>query len=247
MDYGRITLDELKNGYRFDTETDSYLCNACGQRYTEGQVYPMDGGWFTAAHAAKRHSIAAHGGSAALLIGADTKYNTLTQTQKELLTRIAAGASDREIAKALDISEATVRRQRFNFREKAKQAKLYLATYQRVFETAAAEALMPIPEQVNFVDDRFMITEAEREKMLGNLFESLQPLRLKAFPPKEKKKVVILTEIAKLFEPGKRYTEREINEILMPVYDDYVTVRRYLIAYNLMNRMRDGSAYWLAE
>jgi DNA-binding CsgD family transcriptional regulator len=247
MDYGQFTLDELKNGYRFDAETDQYVCSACGQRYREGQVYPMDGGWFTAQHAAKRHVAATHGGSAALLIGADTKYNTLTETQRELLTRIASGANDREIAQALSISEATVRRQRFNFREKAKQARLYLATYERVFETAATEALMPIPEQVNFVDDRFMITEAEREKMLKSLFESLQPLRLKAFPPKEKKKVVILTEIAKLFEPGRRYTEREINEILTPVYADYVTIRRYLIAYNLMNRLRDGSAYWLAE
>jgi len=247
MDYGRITVDELKNGYRFDAETDSYLCNTCGQRYTEGQVYPMDGGWFTAAHAAKRHIADAHGGGAALLVGADTKYNTLTDTQKDLLLRIASGASDREIAKALSISEATVRRQRFNFREKAKQAKLYLATYEQVFETAANEPLMPIPEQVNLVDDRFMITEPEREKMLKGLFESLHPLRLKAFPPKEKKKVVILTEIARLFEPGKRYTEREINDILAPVYADYVTIRRYLISYGFMDRVSDGCAYWMTE
>ncbi|MFH1881006.1 MAG: LuxR C-terminal-related transcriptional regulator, partial [Bacillota bacterium] len=125
MDYGKLTVDELKKGYRFDAETDAYACNTCGQRFFTAQAYPMDGKFYTAEHAARLHMKDAHGGSAALLINADTKYNTLTQTQKDLLLRIAAGAADREIAKEFHISEATVRRQRFNFREKAKQAKHY--------------------------------------------------------------------------------------------------------------------------
>jgi DNA-binding CsgD family transcriptional regulator len=246
MDYGRITLEELKNGYTFDADTDSFVCSACGQRFENGQVYPIGGNFFTAEPAAKRHILDTHGGSAALLVNADTKYNTLTQTQKDLLLRFAAGSGDREIAKALGVSESTVRRQRFNFREKAKQAKLYLATYEQAFQGARDE-LIPVPNRAEYVDDRYVITEQERERILKGSFSSLSPLRLKAFPPKEKKKVVILSEIVKQFQSGEHYSEREVNDILRPVYEDYVTIRRYLISYGLMDRTRSGSEYWLTE
>ena len=46
---------------------------------------------------------------------------------------------------------------------------------------------------------------------------------------------------------GRHYTEREVNEIIQPIYADYVTIRRYLISYGLMNRTRNGSEYWLTE
>ncbi|MFH1512897.1 MAG: DUF2087 domain-containing protein, partial [Bacillota bacterium] len=170
----------------------------------------------------------------------------LTQTQKDLLLRIAAGVADREIAKEFHISEATVRRQRFNFREKAKQAKHYLAAYEQVFEGAGDE-LMPIHDQAAYVDDRYVITGQERERILKTSFLSLDPLRLKTFPPKEKKKVVVLTAIAAQFEKGRRYAEREVNDILKPVFHDFVTIRRYLISYGLMRRTRSGSEYWMTE
>ncbi|HPF88929.1 MAG TPA: DUF2087 domain-containing protein [Candidatus Limiplasma sp.] len=247
MDFGRLKADELKQGYRFDAETSAYICITCGEQFNTEQVYPMDGKFYTAEYAAARHSELAHGSNALRLIDADTKYNTLTDNQKELLRLIASGTADKDIAGQLGITEATVRRQRFNFREKAKQAKLYLAMYAQVFETVAHDTLMPIPDQAPFVDDRFVITEQERAKMLKGLFSSLEPLRLKAFPPKEKKKIVVLAEIAGQFAHGRRYTEREVNEILKPIYADYVTIRRYLISYGLMSRTRDGSAYWMAE
>ena len=59
--------------------------------------------------------------------------------------------------------------------------------------------------------------------------------------------MVVLTAIAARFAQGKRYTEREVNEILQPVFFDFATIRRFLIIYGLMNRTRDGSAYWLTE
>jgi hypothetical protein len=247
MNFNTITVEELKQGYRFDVETDAYICHTCGERFDAGQVYPMGERFYTAARAAAEHISAAHGGITTLLIDADTRYNTLTQNQKDLLKLLASGATDREIAKMLSVTEATVRRQRFNFREKAKQARLYLATYESVFETAARDTLMPIHNQAVSVDDRYVITEQEREKILKSVFSSLEPLRLKAFPPKEKKKVVILAIIAKQFEEGKRYTEKEVNQIIQPIFDDYVTIRRYLISYGLMDRTPSGSAYWLTE
>jgi transposase-like protein len=246
MDYAQWSVDELKNGVRREAETDSYVCLACGRQFPAEQVYPFGDQFFLAEHAAKRHIADEHGGAAAVLIHSDTKYNTLTETQKDLLLRLASGATDREIARALGISEATVRRQRFNFREKAKQAKLYLAQYGQVF-TADREELIPIHNQAAFVDDRYVITGQEREKILKTSFACLNPLVLKSFPPKEKKKVVILTAIAAQFQRNMRYSEREVNEILQPIYPDYAAIRRYLISYGLMSRTRSGSEYWLTE
>ena len=50
--------------------------------------------------------------------------------------------------------------------------------------------------------------------------------------------------IAKEFEEGIRYSEVQVNEILKDIYPDYVTLRRYLIEYDYLERTRDGSAYW---
>ncbi len=247
MDYGMLSVEEIRRGYRFDAETNAYVCLVCGGRFAEGQVYPLEGSFYLAEPAAARHVVCEHGGSAARLIDADTKYNTLTEIQKELLRMIAAGIPDREIAKSLGITEATVRRQRFNFREKAKQAKYYLAMYGQVFEAMDNEELIPVHNQASMMDDRYVITEQEREKMLKGLFTNRNPLRLKVFPAKEKKKVVVLAEIAGQFELGKHYTEREVNDILQPIYADYATIRRYLVSCGLMDRTPSGSEYWLTE
>ena len=94
------------------------------------------------------------------------------------------------------------------------------------------------------IDDRYMITEEERQKILGNVFSSLEPLKLKVLSAKEKKKIVILTKIVEQFEEGRNYTEPEVNEILMGIYPDYVSLRRHLIEYGFMERTPDGGRYW---
>ena len=42
----------------------------------------------------------------------------------------------------------------------------------------------------------------------------------------EKKKVVILAKIAEQFEKGKQYSEKEVNQTLKPIFEDYITIRR---------------------
>jgi hypothetical protein len=51
--------------------------------------------------------------------------------------------------------------------------------------------------------------------------------------------------LARLFEPGRRYTEKEVNELISQHYDDFATLRRYLVDHDLVRRER--SIYWLAE
>ena len=81
--------------------------------------------------------------------------------------------------------------------------------------------------------------------LFRSVFESLEPLKLKVFSSKEKKKIVILRKLAEQFQPGRKYTEKEVNEILGAVYDDYAMLRRYLIEYGYMERTKDCSSYWL--
>ena len=94
------------------------------------------------------------------------------------------------------------------------------------------------------VDDRYLATEEEREKILDTFFSSRSPLKLKSLSSKEKKKLIILSEIAAAFEKERQYTEKEVNQLLENIYDDYVTLRRYLIEYGFLDRTTNCSAYW---
>lgn len=247
MDIDKLTIDELKNGYIFDIDTDSYICNTCKKVFEVGEIYSFDGRFFEAYRAIKMHLSIEHGDYLKQLLYTKSKYNTLTDNQKELLFLIYSDKSDKEIAKILEVSPSTVRHQRFMFREKAKQAKMFLAIYEQVMERKSSidEMIIPVHNSATMVDDRYVITEKEKEQILETVFESLSPLKLKTFSRKEKKKIIILRKIAEQFEHGKKYTEKEINKVLKEIYDDYVSIRRYLIEYGFMDRTDDGKEYWL--
>ena len=95
--------------------------------------------------------------------------------------------------------------------------------------------------------ERFLITDKEREKVLANYF--MQGVRgsLDVFPSNEKRKYIIAQEVIKRFEVGKVYLEKEINELLKTVHEDFATIRRFLIDYRFMNRSDDGREYWIDE
>jgi hypothetical protein len=69
--------------------------------------------------------------------------------------------------------------------------------------------------------------------------------RLAQLPTKEKKWLVVLRWLATRFEPGTRYTEKQVNARLTEVHDDYATLRRNLVEYGFMRRQRGGGDYWL--
>ncbi len=49
------------------------------------------------------------------------------------------------------------------------------------------------------------------------------------------------------FALGKRYTEREVNELLKPLFMDHVFARRALIERCYLERTPSGSEYWVRE
>lgn len=71
--------------------------------------------------------------------------------------------------------------------------------------------------------------------------------RIKAFPAQEKKLLVLLRHAIQAFEPGRRYSEKEVNEILLRFNKDTAFIRRSFIEYKLMEREGGGRAYWLTE
>lgn len=247
VEIDKLSVQELKKGYRFDADINSYICNICRKTFEIGEIYSFDNRFFEASRAINIHVQAEHGDNFKQLLYTESKYNTFTDNQKELLSLIYSDLSDKEIAKKLGVSPSTVRHQRFTFREKAKQAKMYLAIYEQVIEkkSSAEEMIVPVHSNATMVDDRYITTEKEKNQILKTAFESLSPLRLKTFPKKEKKKVVILAKIAEQLEGGKRYSEKELNQILKEIYDDYVVIRRYLVDYGLMERTNDCKEYWL--
>ena len=247
MEIDSFSIEELRNGYRFDKETNSYICNTCRKTFEVGEIFVFEDRFFEASRAIKIHVDIDHGDNLKYLLYLESKYNTLTDNQKVLLFLMYSDVSDKEIAKSLGISSSTVRHQRFMFREKAKQAKLYLAIYEQVMEkkSSTEDVIVPIHNNATMVDDRYITTEKEKEQILTTAFESLLPLRLKTFPRKEKKKIIILTKISEQLEKGKRYTEKELNQILKGIYEDYVVIRRYLVDYGFMERTNDCKEYWL--
>jgi hypothetical protein len=66
--------------------------------------------------------------------------------------------------------------------------------------------------------------------------------RLLQVPVARSKRRVVLEHIAAVFEPGVRYPERTVDAILRAWYDDYVTIRRYLIDECLLTR--EHNVYW---
>jgi predicted transcriptional regulator len=71
--------------------------------------------------------------------------------------------------------------------------------------------------------------------------------RIKAFPVQDKKFQVLLRYVLKSFEPGKRYTEKEVNEIVSRFNDDTASVRRGFIECKMMARESGGGAYWRTD
>jgi len=85
--------------------------------------------------------------------------------------------------------------------------------------------------------------DAYDRKVLDTFIDSQGKIR--ALPAQEKKFLVLLRYVLKSFEPGVRYTEKQVNEILSRYNDDTASLRRGLIEYHLMDRETGGSAYWV--
>ena len=79
--------------------------------------------------------------------------------------------------------------------------------------------------------------------------EDRKDYRLTQYPSKRPMRILALTKIAEQFEASRKYTEKEVNEIIRTniAFGDIELVRREMFQYRLIDRLRDGSAYWREE
>ena len=73
--------------------------------------------------------------------------------------------------------------------------------------------------------------------------------RVTQFPARRKKRLAALRYLAGKFAPGRVYTKREVNEVLLfwHTFRDPATLRRELYDFHFLNRTPDGRAYTLAD
>ena len=95
--------------------------------------------------------------------------------------------------------------------------------------------------------------EAEPDEELGDqvLRRFISKGRLLAIPAARGKRLVVLDHLAGLFEPGRRYPEPEVNELLGRYHPDYAMLRRYLVDDGFLARAdeagpgsRSVKVYW---
>jgi hypothetical protein len=73
----------------------------------------------------------------------------------------------------------------------------------------------------------------EQERLVARLF---QDGRLARIPAKRKNRAGALLEVLSRFEPGRVYSEPEVNEVLLEVNPDFAYLRRELVNYHYLER-----------
>ncbi len=121
---------QLRQGYTLLGKK-TFRCLFCPQEYVQGNIYVFDR-LVDAQTAIALHVRDAHRSAFHALLAQDKKITGLTEHQATVMCAFYEGLSDREIAEKLNISPATVRFQRFSLRERAQQARVFLALFEEL-------------------------------------------------------------------------------------------------------------------
>jgi predicted transcriptional regulator len=82
----------------------------------------------------------------------------------------------------------------------------------------------------------------ERARVLATF---IQDGRLVGIPAQYKKRRYVMEELARSFEWGHLYDEKEVNAILKTFHEDFASLRREMIDQRIM--MREDGRYWLVR
>jgi DNA-binding CsgD family transcriptional regulator len=150
------TINDFKRGYIWEAKKARFLCLICGGCITENEENISN-------------HMAEHGTPMQRLLLLDKKYTGLTEIQKEFLEMVSKQYNDKEIALKLGCAESTVRNMRFALRERARQARAFLA----VIELAEEK----MPKISNSKLRIFPIREAKRKALLPRFADLFEPNR----------------------------------------------------------------------
>ena len=105
-----------------------------------------------------------------------------------------------------------------------------------LLQTSILDLIKEKPDDAAIQEER----EAKYRKRVVDAFFKYG--KLKSIPAQRKKERIVLEEIAKAFQPGRIYSEREVNILIADFHDDFCTIRRDMISERLMDR--DERGYW---
>ena len=70
--------------------------------------------------------------------------------------------------------------------------------------------------------------------------------RLQSLPASRQKRMVVLDVFAQDFEPGTRYSEKQVNLVIGKRFADTAAIRRHLVDEGFLEREGGGGHYWRA-
>lgn len=104
----------------------------------------------------------------------------------------------------------------------------------------------PLSEFLDFENTaRLLQEERVRQYRLKVLNTFIQKGKLLRIPAQYKKRWIVMEQVLNKFQPGRKYREQEVNEIIGSFYHDHCTIRRFFIDERVMER--ENGLYWLAE
>lgn len=145
------SLDDFKRGFIWDSKKGVFICLTCGANITENE---------------EKH-VMTHGNSIERLLMLEKKFIGLTDVQKEFIAMISNGYDDKKIGETLGCTESTVRNMRFSLRERARQARAFLAIIE------LAEENMPV--ETSFRIRSFPVKEDKRRLLLPKFADLFEP------------------------------------------------------------------------
>lgn len=251
-----VSLSDVKKGYSIESgpagARKTYRCLYCGEKFEEGRIYQINSLLFDAETAVVRHVDNSHGGPFLALIEQGKRLTGFSEIQRRILSLLYEGLSDREIASVTGgKAPSTIRNHRFQLRRRRREALLQLAALDLLEEEMEKKSLKDesfhrFSAPLTISDDRTIVTEGEEKKIADRYLEFSEEgkiLFLRKWPKKQKEKLVVLDRIARIFSSEIPYTEKEVNEILMNLHDEYVTIRRYMVDYGFFERKPGGGPY----
>ncbi|NMC13196.1 MAG: metalloregulator ArsR/SmtB family transcription factor [Chloroflexi bacterium] len=114
--------------------------------------------------------------------------------------------------------------------------------YYQIFSLVKENLAKTLDEMIYIPSAQMMDSvkeDAYKKKVLRTFFHNNILL---AIPAQRKKQQIILEEIANAFEFNRKYSEKEVNHILVDFYEDVASLRRGLIDFGLMERSQ--GVYW---
>ncbi|MDF2663900.1 MAG: transcriptional regulator, ArsR family [Paenibacillus sp.] len=171
-------------------------------------------------------------------------------TRVRMLVLLADGElNGLELAERLCISPATVTHHAAKLREvslinERRDKNTIFFSLNRYFIRAYSTVIVDLIEKNGKGEEEEGMEDTHarlRQSVLKNFFTA--DGRLKHIPAQLKKKLIVLEHLVSRLEPGRKYTEKEINEFIGRVHDDFATIRREFIMHQYM--YRDNQIYEL--